>query len=380
MKCSLKIYRETDSENIAGPAPANDTQAQLVICMGSRSALENHSKLDEIRKTYPKAKVAYCSTSGEIFNHEVVDDSIVATILEFESTTIQTAMVNISSFSSSKEAALSLTKTLPSEGLRYILVLSDGGKVNGSELVKGFNEGTSNDVLVTGGLAGDGTAFQSTLVGLDDYPAEGTILAIGFYGNKLVVSHGSMGGWESFGPERTVTKSIGNKLFEIDDKSALSLYKTYLGDESKNLPASALLFPLSILTPENEKPVVRTILSISEEEGSMTFAGDIPSGAKARFMKANFDKLTSAAYDAASQTMSNEIAKPVWALLVSCVGRKIILGPRTEEEVEAVREFYGDATLLSGFYSYGEISPLIEDPSGCAFHNQTMTITSFYEL
>lgn len=380
MKCSLKIYRETDSENIAGPAPANDTQAQLVICMGSRSALENHSKLDEIRKTYPKAKVAYCSTSGEIFNHEVVDDSIVATILEFESTTIQTAMVNISSFSSSKEAALSLTKTLPSEGLRYILVLSDGGKVNGSELVKGFNEGTSNDVLVTGGLAGDGTAFQSTLVGLDDYPAEGNILAIGFYGNKLVVSHGSMGGWESFGPERTVTKSIGNKLFEIDDKSALSLYKTYLGDESKNLPASALLFPLSILTPENEKPVVRTILSISEEEGSMTFAGDIPSGAKARFMKANFDKLTSAAYDAASQTMRNETAKPVWALLVSCVGRKIILGSRTEEEVEAVREFYGDATLLSGFYSYGEISPLIEDPSGCAFHNQTMTITSFYEL
>ncbi|MEY3343022.1 MAG: hypothetical protein RL090_706 [Bacteroidota bacterium] len=380
MKCSLKIYRGSDVEIITGDAPANDHESQLVICMGSKTNLANKPLLDTIRQTFPKAHTAFCSTSGEIYNNEVLDDTIVATVLEFEHTTIRTAMVNISSFDTSKAAAIALAKLLPADGLRYVMVFSDGGKVNGSELVKGLNEGTAADVLVTGGLAGDGTAFQSTLVGLDNYPEEGNILAVGFYGDRLVVSHGSMGGWESFGPERIVTKSNGNKLYEIDGKSALSLYKTYLGEEAKNLPASALLFPLSILTPEYEKPVVRTILSISEEEGSMTFAGDVPAGAKARFMKANFDKLTSAAYDAASQTMRDQSAKPVWALLVSCVGRKIILGPRTEEEVEAVREFYGPSTLLSGFYSYGEISPLIEDPSGCAFHNQTMTITSFHEL
>lgn len=380
MKCSLKMYRDSLVETIAGDSPADDNIAQLVICMGSKAALGNPKTLSDIRKTYPNAHTAFCSTSGEIFNTEVVDDTIVATVLEFDHTPIKTALVNIASFGTSKEAALALTKALPAEGLRYIMVLADGAKVNGSELVKGFNEGTAPDVLVTGGLAGDGAAFQSTLVGLDKDPEEGNIVAIGFYGENLVISHGSMGGWESFGPERTVTNSIDNKLYEIDGKSALTLYKTYLGDESNNLPSSALLFPLSIVTPENEKPVVRTILSISEEEGSMTFAGDIPSGAKARFMKANFDKLTSAAYDAASQTMRNNSAKPVWSLLVSCVGRKIILGPRTEEEVEAVREFYGPSTLLSGFYSYGEISPLIEEPSGCAFHNQTMTITSFNEL
>jgi hypothetical protein len=374
------MYRDSNVETIAGESPANDNQAQLVICMGSKSALRNSTLLADIRKAHPNAHTAFCSTSGEIFNTEVVDDTIVATILEFDHTTIRTAMVNIASFGTSKEAAHALTKALPSDGLRYVMVLSDGAKVNGSELVKGFNEGTAPEVLVTGGLAGDGSAFQSTLVGLDKDPEEGNILAIGFYGKNLGISHGSMGGWESFGPERTVTNSAGNKLYEIDGKSALSLYKTYLGEESKNLPASALLFPLSIVTPENEKPVVRTILSISEEEGSMTFAGDIPSGAKVRFMKANFDKLTSAAYDAASQTMRPDSQKPTWAFLVSCVGRKIILGSRTEEEVEAVREFYGPSTLLSGFYSYGEISPLIEDPSGCAFHNQTMTITSFHEL
>jgi len=188
-----------------------------------------------------------------------------------------------------------------------------------------------------------------------------------------------MGGWDTFGPERIVTRSEGNKLFEIDHKNALELYKLYLGDEARNLPSSALLFPLSVVIPENSKPVVRTILSISDDENSMTFAGDIPQGSKVRFMKANFDKLTVAAYDAASQTMQNKSEKPDLAILISCVGRKLILGQRIDEEVESVKELYGEGTLLTGFYSYGEISPL-KDESVCNFHNQTMTITSFHEL
>jgi hypothetical protein len=258
------------------------------------------------------------------------------------------------------------------------MVLSDGNKVNGSELIKGLNQAVNSSVLVTGGLAGDGVNFQSTLVGINDNPQEGEIVAISFYGDALTISHGSMGGWETFGPERVVTKSKGNVLFEIDGKSALELYKTYLGDEAKNLPSSALLFPLSMINEELSQPVVRTILSISDNEGSMTFAGDIPQSSKVRFMKANFDKLTSAAGDAAQQTMVDSSTKPDLAILISCVGRKLILGPRTEEEVEAVRDLYGKDTLLSGFYSYGEISPL-KNELACNFHNQTMTITSFHE-
>lgn len=111
----------------------------------------------------------------------------------------------------------------------------------------------------------------------------------------------------------------------------------------------------------------------------MVFAGDIPIGSKVRFMKANFDKLTAAAAGATQNTIINENRNPDLVLLVSCVGRKLVLGNRTDEEVEAVQELLGNKTIIAGFYSYGEISPF-NDGGACQLHNQTMTITSFYEL
>ncbi len=260
----------------------------------------------------------------------------------------------------------------------HILVFSDGNLVNGSELVKGLVTWTGEKVMVTGGLAGDGANFSSTLVGLNSNAVEGQIVAVGFYGDKISITHGSQGGWDVFGLEKRITKSKSNVLFEIENQNALELYKKYLGEEANNLPGSALLFPLSVVIPGTKKPVVRTILSINEHEKSMTFAGDVPEGSKVRFMKANFDRLTEAASGAADNTLLNHQLKPVFSLLISCVGRKLILGERTVDEVKAVNKTYDNKTAIAGFYSYGEISPFNEE-NHCQLHNQTMTITSFYE-
>jgi len=203
-------------------------------------------------------------------------------------------------------------------------------------------------------------------------------VAIGFYGKNINVTHGSQGGWDIFGLEKRVTKSSGNVLHEIEGQNALELYKKYLGTEAENLPGSALLFPLSVIIPGTYKPVVRTILSIDEDNKTMTFAGDVPEGSKVRFMKADFDKIITAASTAAGQTLLDQNTKPDFALLISCVGRKLILGPRTKEELLAVKDTFGDKTMLAGFYSYGEISPF-DDETDCQLHNQTMTITTFSE-
>jgi hypothetical protein len=353
--------------------------AQLVLCFASKNILSQEGIYEKVREKFPNAQVALCSTAGEIFHDHVQDDSVVAAVLKFEKTTIELAEVNISDFDNSFDAATALVKKLPRQDLTYILVLSDGAMVNGSELVKGLNYAVENRILITGGLAGDGTSFNDTLVGLNGPPAQGKIVAIGFYGNHIVVTHGSEGGWQSFGLEKIVTSSSGNKLFEVDNRNALDIYKKYLGAEAENLPSSALLFPLSVTVPGTSHPVVRTILSIGQEDNSMTFAGDIPKGSKIRFMKANFDLITAAAAVAAQNAMLKQAEKPGFSLLVSCVGRKLILGRRTEEEVEVVLESLGDKTPVAGFYSYGEISPFNEG-GNCQLHNQTMTITSFYEL
>ena len=353
--------------------------ADLVIAFGSRHLIGGSDLHARLHTQYPKAQILLCSTAGEIFGSNVFDEAVAVTAIDFEKTRLQSVSVNIKDHECSFEAGRELIKKLATEDLTYVLVLSDGSSVNGSELVRGMEEANSRHVPITGGLAGDAGRFERTYVGLNGPAVEGNIAAIGFYGQAIKVTHGSMGGWEMFGPERKVTKAHANKLFEIDGKNALELYKMYLGKYADELPGSALLFPLSVKLPGQEEPVVRTILSIDAEDGSMVFAGDVPEGSLVRFMKANFDKLIDAATQAAQMTFTRPFSRsPKLALLISCVGRKIILDNRIEEEVDAIADTFGESTFLTGFYSYGEISPLARNKP-CELHNQTMTITTLDE-
>lgn len=374
-----KLFRYNGNQWIAldEKKHINADEFQLVLCFGGKNRFPNMDIFGQLKSLFPNADIALCSTAGEIYDVTVLDNSLIAVALKFDSTTIKTSTVNIKEYDDSYSAAIGLIKNLPAKDLSYIMIFSDGSLVNGSELIKGLSKAAIN-ILVTGGLAGDDANFRSTLVGLNQEPTEGNIVAIGFYGEKLLVTHGSQGGWDMFGLERTVTKSEANVLYEINGESALDLYKKYLGPDVENLPSSALLFPLALSIPGLSEPIVRTILSIDEEKKTMTFAGDIPLGSQVRLMKANFDNLIEASSNAAENSLLKN-RQPDFALLISCVGRKLILGPRTEEEVEAVSESFPNHTTIAGFYSYGEIAPF--NNSGiCQLHNQTMTITSFYEL
>lgn len=379
MKTASSLYKDQSFIKEMNEENLISNEAQLVIGFGGSDLVSQEKSFLDIKNKYPNAQIALCSSAGEIFQKEVLDDTISLVAMQFESTTIETSDISIEDFESSYEAGKFLVNKFSQEKLKLILVFSDGGKVNGSELVKGMNSSKKNGVLITGGLAGDGSRFERPFVGLNQAAQSGKILAIGFYGDNMILSHGSFGGWESFGLERTITKSKENVLFEIDDKNALGLYKTYLGSYADELPSSALLFPLSIKLSDSHDPIVRTILSIDNENESITFAGDIPEGSKIRFMKANFDKLIDAATDAANSCLDITESKPKLAILISCVGRKLIMPTRIDEEIEAISEIFGDSTLLSGFYSYGEISPL-SPFANCELQNQTMTITGINEI
>lgn len=378
MKIEQTRWTEAQGWAPAPPGILGET-AQLALLFGSTSLLSEQKCLAEIKRAYPNAHLLGCSTSGEICGTQVFDDSLVATAVSFEHTQLQGTRIKISDVGGSFEAGERLAQALDKEGLVHVFILSDGLHVNGSELVAGLLRHLPAHVTATGGLSGDGARFQETLVFWDSEPERNVIAALGLYGGRLKVGYGSLGGWDPFGPERLITQSKANVLYELDGRSALELYKTYLGEHAKGLPATGLLFPLSIRTKDRDAAVVRTILSINEAEQSMTFAGDVPEGAYARFMKANFDRIIDGAVGAAKTSYEAAGAtSPDLAVLVSCVGRKLILKQRTEEEVEGVRDILGDRTVLTGFYSYGEIAPFTRGAK-CDLHNQTMTITTFSE-
>jgi hypothetical protein len=375
VKVSQLVFDSAKGWRPAGE-PLADGSASLVLVFGGRHLLETDAPFSHLKAQFPLARIVMASTAGEISGTDVSEDRIVATAMSFESTRVACEVTDVADASQSFEAGSLLSKRLAGPDLVNVFVVSDGQRVNGTELTRGFNESLPAGVILTGGLAGDGTRFEKTLVGLDETPRAGRIVAIGFYGPKLTVRFGSAGGWAPFGPMRTVTRAAGNTLFELDGQSAIQLYKSYLGDEAAHLPGSALRFPLSITPSGGTSTVVRTILSIDEKNQSMVFAGDIPNNALVRFMRASYEDLVDGAALAAEETRSS--TPPSLVLCVSCVGRRIVLGQRTEEETEVVRETLGAIPTLAGFYSYGELSPSAGS-SECRLHNQTMTITTLQE-
>ncbi len=352
-------------------------KANLVFVFGERALINQHFCLSEIKSFYPKAHIMGCSTAGEIYGDRVADNSLSVAAIQLEKTSIKQASVKVSETKDSYDAGKKLAALFDGKDLTHLMVLSIGLGVNGSDLVQGLTEVLPKTTTLTGGMAGDQDRFQETLVVLDDSVSNDEIVAIGFYGNHLKVNSASLGGWDTFGSQKTVTRSAANVLYELDGKSALEMYKTLLGDQAKALPGSALLFPLSLQVANSDQGIVRTILSVDESEQSMTFAGDIPMDSKVRFMKANFDRLIEGAETAAQNTILKK-QSPAFAVLISCVGRKLVLKSRVNEEVLGVRKVFGPNTLLTGFYSYGEISPFTPGAK-CELHNQTMTITTFSE-
>ncbi len=377
MKVSQAQWTQSGSWNDG--FDGDDCSPQLVLLFGGSNALQSEQAMNDLRSRWPDAVILGCSTAGEIHDVQVSDETLVATAVQFDDTQISLVETGIDERTDSRAAGAKLGQTLKQDGLVHVFVLSDGLVVNGSELVKGLTAELPDDVTVTGALSGDGGRFEETLVVCGQSIDPHKVVALGLYGANLNVGYASLGGWDPFGPERLVTRSDGNVLYELDGKSALDLYKEYLGEHADGLPATGLLFPLTVRDGDDSTPVVRTILAVDEEAQSMTFAGDVPEGAYARLMRANFERLIDGAADAARSCFEAlGSMTPELAILISCVGRKMVLKQRVEEEVEAVRSVLGDSTVLTGFYSYGEISPF-NTRGKCELHNQTMTITVLSE-
>lgn len=359
--------------------PQVDSQSTLVLVFGAPELRDRPSLLSEIRQRYPQSIVVGCSTAGEIARESVRDGTISIAVAQFEATHLQLATVDVADPAESFAAGALLARKLARSDLRAVFVLSEGLHVNGSELVRGVNGALDRTVVTTGGLAGDGTAFGRTWVYDGSGIRERVIVGIGFSGEAFMVAHGSQGGWRQKGREHEVTLSKGSVVLEIDGRPALDLYEEYLGALRDELPASGLLFPLSMRVGSDTKRLTRTLLAIDRDKRSLTFAGDVPMHAQVSVMEADVDHLVSGARDAGRSATAIRVPDTADSLTVaiSCVGRRLLLKERSADEVAAVRAQLPPRSEVVGFYSYGEISP-----SGfgqCDLHNQTMTLTVFSE-
>lgn len=364
----------------SAPLPSIDSDQTLVVFFGAPEVKSSPGVIGELRRRYPKAVMIGCSTSGEIGEGDVSDGSVSVAVARFEATNLQLATAEVSDPAESFSVGALLARKLMSPDLRAIFVLSEGLQVNGSELVRGLNSAVGRNVVITGGLAGDGTAFGNTWVYDGKSMRERVVVAVGMYGQALAVAHGSRGGWTIKGKEHVVTMSKGNVVLELDYRPALEVYEEYLGPEkAKELPASGLLYPLSMRTGDDDKRLTRTLLAIDRAKSSLTFAGDVPMHSKVSVMEADFERLVHGARDAVRTATLRRIPEGTdsLTLAVSCVGRRLLLKENVQAEVSAVSSSLPARSHVVGFYSYGEISP--HGIGQCDLHNQTMTLTVLTE-
>lgn len=356
-----------------------DLKNPLVLVFGNRYLLESATIFEEIKKLFPDGNIVFGSTSGEIMGANVFENSIVVTAIEFEKSSYVIHSENIVEYKNdSEKLGQKLSSKFNKEGLKHLFIVSEGSLINGSALIKGLEKNSTDQITITGGLCGDDARFEKTVASYNTNPKEGEIIAIGLYGASLEITCANYGGWSPFGPERIITKSVNNVLYELDGKPALDLYKKYLGDKANELPQAALLYPLSLRIKGSSEIVVRTILNIDEKSNTMILAGDVPEGATVQLMMSTVDDIAEGASKAGMYAMESRTKKPDLALLVSCIGRKLVMNQRTEEEIEEVIEAIGSQAVVAGFYSYGELSPF-SNQIGCKLHNQTMTLTLISE-
>lgn len=352
----------------------------LVLVFANRYLLEDDNVLADIRQQFPYEHIVFGSTSGEISSCNVNENSISVTAIEFEKSSFIIKSANILDYDKkAKPLGEALYHQMPKEDLKHLFVLSEGSFVNGSSLIDGMEQNGTANVSITGGMCGDDARFEKTVASYKENPKPGEVILIGFYGDALEISFASFGGWTPFGPERKITKSKDNILFEIDGKPALDLYKHYLGDKADQLPQASLLFPLNVIPEGKNEAVVRTILNIDEENNSMVLAGDVPVNSKVQLMMASIDAIAMGAQHAAEIAIEKRKKPTELALIVSCVGRKLVMNQRVEEEIEQVQDVIGNSAAIAGFYSYGEMAPFDGINKACELHNQTMTLTLISE-
>jgi hypothetical protein len=374
-----KLLQYTASAGWSEPAPPGwDGERTIGLVFAAPHYIDDPQPLLSLTRAMPQVRWLGCSSAGEIGGAHLADGSIQVCMIRLERSDARLVSAPIAAADRGRATGLQLAHALSDPSLRGVIVLSDGLQISGADLASGLVSALGDAIPITGGLAGDGLALARTWVLVDGAPRTGFVSALGLYGDAIHITSSACGGWAPFGPTRRITRSRHNVLYELDGRPALTLYKEYLGELAAELPASGIRFPLEISQDQGHTNLIRTVIGVDEVERSITFTGDVPEGATARLMRATVERLLDGAQEAYDALAAPDLTGPACALAISCVGRRVAMGQRADEELDGVTSL-GAGVAQIGFYSYGELSPAQAGAGGCALHNQTMTLTMLRE-
>ena len=354
---------------------------QVIFLFVSLNFKDVESVIEEIKAKYEKSIIIGGTTSGEIIDQEVIDDTVVLAAVKFHKTKLKLYSGNLSSDSSTGYSSGEIfAKKIDQENLKHIFLLSDAQTLSAANLLKGMNNELKPSISVTGGLASRNSFTDSNFIIDNGKIKQNSVIALALYGDSLQVSYNAQGGWDSYGVECLVTKSRENRILEINEQPALNFYRAHVDSKVlENFDDDGFNYPIKVRNEEHSFPVMRVLLAVDQEEESLIMSEEISVGSYVRLMKGNIDRLINGAENSAKIIAEQSNHNHQLAILISCSGRRKVMGELVSEEIEAVTDQFPKNTETIGFYSYGEISPFFGF-SKTSLHNLTMCITTFSEL
>jgi len=342
-----------------------DNKFLLIQIFTSMNKKKKIKKLTSfIKKILPNSKLIGATTDGEIKNGLVSTNKTVISFTSFKNTSLQ---VYISKkFKNYYDAGLNMAKNLVANNTQVIISFIDGLNGNGEEFLNGINT-ISKTVKVAGGLAGDCAKFKKTLVFTKNKIYKHGVVGVALNSNSLKVHHDYNFHWLPIGKKMTITKSVGNRVYTIDNKPARDIYAYYLGEDiAKRLPAVGIEFPL-IIDNKNGVTVARAVLG-TKQDGSLIFAGNLKNGDFVRFGYGDSDSILSHT----KQNTKNIFHKQIETIfLYSCMARRRFMPNMIQHETMP----FNKIAPTSGFFTYGEFF----SHSKKELLNQTMTILALSE-
>ena len=332
---------------------------------------EHSEILTEIRARYPRLELVGCTTAGELSSISGNSDDSVALLLIYSDTLEIKSVVGRHISENPPVAirsALDQARSSVSRSPSLCLIFPDSYNPSFQAIVDSLNTEIGPQCPIFGGGAGTLESDKEPLQFYNDEVLQNALPLLLFYG-ELAFEFDVNNSWRPLGMRARVAEVSGTAVQKIGDMKALDFYRYYVGPHGD--PAAE--FPLAVFDDDENQFYVRAPVGFDEDSGSVSFAGPIPEGATVQLTEATREQMvefTQTSIEAAFSQITQRW-QPAAALVFSCVTRKGILGTRTPEELNILKNHLPAHVPILGFYSFGEFSPLQKNQIS-RMHSSTM--------
>jgi hypothetical protein len=337
---------------------------------------DQHSLLRAVREATGGAPLSGCSGEGTI-SGDYADESnfsVVVMVISSEELRWRNGLatgLGADSYATGQLVAQSLSSDLGADSVG-LFVFPDGTTVNFDHFFAGLEANLTSDRFLPfwGGGAGDNLAMVQTYQYCDDEVVSDGVAYALLSGEAHLASTIGIG-YIPIGGERTVTRSQGNVIYEIDGKPALEVLQEYLPDLAladdwgRYIPTFGLSFRAPSYMKDgymkDEEYLLRGINSVNTADGSVSLQTDVQEGSSVWFSSRDKEKITTG-FDRMAEQIKEELggAQPKLVFHFDCCSRGRLMF-RDQEKVQLLRLFrqaVGPEVPWAGFYTYGEIGPV----------------------